>query len=330
MNRRQTLPALLALGIAGRPLVLEAQQSTRVWRIGYLGPHPDVAPHLVKAFQDGLREMGYVEGRNVAIEYRWTTNEGQLLDEAALQAQARALVALKVDVLVASIDPAIVATKSVAGHVPIVMMNVSDPIALGLLESLAHPGGNITGLTRLSSELIAKNLQLLVEVVPSVTRIAMLTSDPAATSPTVRNARRAAESRGFALQVVVVKEAEVDAAFAALKRGRAEALLVPGDGIFFNQRVRLAELALAQRLPAIFAYTENVEAGGLLSYSPSSADNYRRAAGFVDKILRGRSHGDIPVEQPTTFELAINLRTARSMGIVFPQSLLLRADRTIE
>jgi putative ABC transport system substrate-binding protein len=332
MNRRETVFAILALGGAIAPVVTRAQQSTKVWRIGYLGPPADTAPHLLKAFQDGLRELGYLEGRNIAVEYRWTTNQRVTLDQAALIANARELVALKVDVLAASIDPAIIAAKTVAGNIPIVMMNVSDPIELGLMTSLAHPGGNITGLTRLSPELFGKNLQLLVEMVPGARRIAMLASSSGAlTAVIVKNARQAAQARGFAFQVVEVGASTgLEAAFSALKDGRAEALIVPGDGIFFTRRVQLAELALAQRLPAIFAYTENVEAGGLLSYSPSSAENYRRAAGFIDKILRGMKPGDIPVEQPTKFELAVNRKTAKAIGVVIPQSLLLRADRVID
>jgi len=330
-KRRRCVLALLALAMAGRPGVPGAQPSTRVRRIGYLGPPVDTAPHLLKAFQDGLRDVGYVEGRNVTVDYRWTAQRGALLSDTALLANARELIALKPDVFAASIDVAILAARQVAGTTPIVMMNVSDPVALGLLDDLAHPGGNITGLTRLSSELISKNLELLVETVPGATRLAMLVSPPGLGSLTVTNARQAAGRRGLPLDFVEVKSArDLDAAFAAIRRGGAEALIVPGSGVFFAERARIAELALAQRLPAVFAYTENVEAGGLLAYSASSADNYRRAGGFIDKILRGTKPGDIPVEQPTKFELAINLRTARSMGIVFPRSVLLRADRVVE
>jgi putative ABC transport system substrate-binding protein len=232
-----------------------------------------------------------------------------------------------------SIDPAILAASKVAGSVPIVMLNVSDPVELGLVASLAHPGGSITGLTRLTPELVGKNLQVLLEAVPDAKRIGLLVSAANAMNRlSVRNARQAAQTRGLALQVVELHtSAELEAAFATLKRGGAEALLVSdiGGGVFFTQRVQLADLALAQRLPAIFANTENVEAGGLMSYSPSSAENCR-AAGFVDKILRGTKAGDIPIEQPTKFELAINMKTAKAMKIAIPQSLLLRADRLIE
>ncbi|TMH69021.1 MAG: hypothetical protein E6H48_03560 [Betaproteobacteria bacterium] len=334
MNRRDAMVAVLALGATIRPFVAQAQSSNKLWRIGYLGPSSDTAPHLLKAFQEGLAAFGYLEGRNIIVEYRWTNAGSGMTDESTLLANARDLVAQKVDVLAVSIDPAILAASKVAGSVPIVMLNVSDPVELGLVASLAHPGGNITGLTRLTPELVGKNLQVLLEAVPDAKRIGLLVSAANAMNRlSVRNARQAAQARGLTLQVVELRtSAELEAAFATLKLGGAEALLVSdiGGGVFFTQRAQLADLALAQRLPAIFANTENVEAGGLMSYSPSSAENYRRAAGFIDKILRGTKAGDIPVEQPTKFELAVNMRTAKAMKIVIPQSLLLRADRLID
>jgi putative ABC transport system substrate-binding protein len=280
-----------------------------------------------------LRELGYIDGRTIAIDYRWTTREGGLLvDPAELLRQARELVARPVDVLAASVVPAIAAAQQASESVPIVMMNGSDPVEFGFVASLARPGGNITGMTRLTSELIGKNLQFLAEAVPSARRIGLLLNTSGRLSPAVvRNARQAARARGLALQVVEVKDgSELEAAFAALKREQAQALLVTGDGLFFTQRAQLAEFALAQRLPTMFANTENVEAGGLLAYSPSSADNYRRAAVFIDKILRGAKPGDIPVEQPTKFELAVNLKTAAAIGLTIPGALLLRADRVVE
>jgi putative ABC transport system substrate-binding protein len=325
--------ALRALGAAGVAASASAQSPERRRRIGYLGPAADAAPHLVRAFQDGLRELGYIDGRTIAIDYRWTTREGGLLvDPAELLRQARELVARPVDVLAASVVPAIAAAQQASESVPIVMMNGSDPVEFGFVASLARPGGNITGMTRLTSELIGKNLQFLAEAVPSARRIGLLLNTSGRLSPAVvRNARQAARARGLALQVVEVKDgSELEAAFAALKREQAQALLVTGDGLFFTQRAQLAEFALAQRLPTMFANTENVEAGGLLAYSPSSADNYRRAAVFIDKILRGAKPGDIPVEQPTKFELAVNLKTAAAIGLTIPGALLLRADRVVE
>jgi len=325
--------ALRALGAAGVAASASAQSPERRRRIGYLGPAADAAPHLVRAFQDGLRELGYIDGRTIAIDYRWTTREGGLLvDPAELLRQARELVARPVDVLAASVVPAIAAAQQASESVPIVMMNGSDPVEFGFVASLARPGGNITGMTRLTSELIGKNLQFLAEAVPSARRIGLLLNTSGRLSPAVvRNARQAVRARGLALQVVEVKDgSELEAAFAALKREQAQALLVTGDGLFFTQRAQLAEFALAQRLPTMFANTENVEAGGLLAYSPSSADNYRRAAVFIDKILRGAKPGDIPVEQPTKFELAVNLKTAAAIGLTIPGALLLRADRVVE
>ena len=336
MRRRQFVECAGWGAVATTPWMLRravAAQPERRRRVGYLGPAADAAPHLVGAFQDGLRELGYIDGRTIAIDYRWTTREGGfLVDPAQLLREARELVARPVDVLAASVVPAIAAARQATESVPIVMMNGSDPVEFGFVASLARPGGNITGMTRLTSELIGKNLQFLAEAVPSARRIGLLLNTSGQLSPAVvRNARQAARARGLALQVVEVNDgSELEAAFAALKREQAQALLVTSDGLFFTQRAQLAEFALAQRLPTMFANTENVEAGGLLAYSPSSADNYRRAAVFIDKILRGAKPGDIPVEQPTKFELAVNLKTAAAIGLTIPAALLLRADRVVE
>lgn len=332
MNRRNILRMLVALGGASGPLASHAQQANKVWRIGYLGPPEDTTPHLVKAFRDGLREHGYVEGRNIVVEYRWTSDSKGLVDGDALLTRARELVAWKADVIAASIDFAIVAARRATDTIPIVMMNVSDAVELGMVASLAHPGGNLTGLTRLSPDLVGKNLQFLIEAVPGVKRVAMLIEPSAALTPVItRTAQQAAQTRGVSLLLVELRNpSDLDSTFAELRRSQAEALLVPFSGRVFVQRVRIAELALAQRLPTMFTNTENVEAGGLLAYSPSSVENYRRTGAFIDKILRGAKPGDIPVEQPTTFELAINLKTARSIGLVIPKALLLRADRVIE
>ena len=335
MDRRAALLALLAMGSTRLPSAARAQAPDKVWRIGYLGPSAETAPQLLRAFQEGLADFGYVAGRNVVVEYRWT-NAGRsgMTSESTMLANARDLVARKVDVLAASIDPAILAARKAAGAVPIVMLNVSDPVELGLVASLAHPGGNITGMTRLSSELIAKNLQILLEAAPKVRRVGLLVSSANVGSRLiVENARQAASARGIALRVVEARSAaELDTAFATLAREGIEALLVAdtGGGIFFTQRAHLADLALARRLPSVFANTEIVEAGGLMSYSPSSAENYRHAAAFIDRILRGAKAGDIPVEQPTKFELVINMKTAKAMNIAVAQSLLVRADRLIQ
>jgi putative ABC transport system substrate-binding protein len=324
----------LGLGAAIPLRVARGQAPGKVWRIGYLGPSAETAPKLLKAFQEGLAALGYIEGRNVVIEYRWTNAGTAMNDAATLLASARELVALKADVIAASIDPAIVAAKKATSTVPIVMFNASDPVGLGFVKSLAHPGGNVTGLTNQSPELIGKKLQVLLEAVPNAKRVGMLVSGPGALrDETIARTRELAASRGIALQVVEATSASaLDAAFAELKRGRAEALLIvdTGGGVFFTERKRLVDLALAARLPAMYANAEIVESGGLMSYAPNSIENYRRAAVFIDKILKGAKPGDIPVEQPTMFELAINLKTAKAMGLAIPPSLLLRVDRPID
>jgi len=212
------------------------------------------------------------------------------------------------------------------------MMNGSDVVDLGFVATLARPGGNITGLTRLTSELIGKNLQFLAEAVPSARRIGVLVNTSIKVGrAAVRNARQAAKVRGLALQIAEVKDgSEVEGAFATLKRDGAQAVLVTSDSLFYTQRAQLAEFALDQRLPTMFTATENVEAGGLLAYSPSSAASFRRAAYFIDKILHGAKPADIPVEQPSKFELAVNLKTAKAIGLTIPLALLLRADVVVE
>ena len=333
MNRRDASLALLALSALVLPIA-RAQPSNKPWRIGYLGPSPETAPQLLQAFQDGLAATGYVEGRNVVFERRWTNAGTRMNDDSVLLAHARDLVARKVDVMAASIDPAIRAASQATDVVPIVMLNVSDPIELGLVKTLGHPGGNITGMTRLSPELIGKNLETLLEVVPKASRLGLLVSGSNPMNRSiVGNALQAARARGVSLRVLELgPEADINALFSTLKPNAVEALLVAdtGGGVFFTQRGRLAELALQRRLPTMFANTEIVESGGLMSYSPSATENYRHAAAFIDKILRGTKAGDIPVEQPTKFELVINLKAAKTLNLAMPQSLLIRADRLIE
>src|SRR3982751_3059269 len=290
MNRREMLRSLSGLGLLGIATALCAQAPGKIARIGYLGPTPENAPHLVEAFRQGLRDQGYEEGRNISVEYRWTNARGfEPVAESVLHANAKELVALHVDVLAASIDPAVLAARKATERIPIVMMNVGDPVALGVVASLARPGGNVTGLARLSNELVGKSLQLLMEAVPAARRLHLLvnTSNRGARAR-IDITRQAANARRVTLQVVEVRASqELDDAFATLARAHADALLVADDGMFFTHRKRIADLLLAQRLPAMFTNTEYVEAGGLLSYSASSTDNYRRAGMFIDRILRG-------------------------------------------
>ena len=313
---------------------LRSGRRARVARIGYLGPSAESAPKLLAAFKEGLAAQGYEEGRNVVVEYRWTNAGTRMNDESTLVASTRELVAKKVDVIVASIDPAIFAARKGAGSLPIVMLNATDPVGLGFVASLSHPGGNITGLTNQSPELIGKKLQVLLEIVPGAKRIGMLVSGPGPLrDETVARARDLAAARGVTLHVVEATNAtSLDSAFAELRRGRAEALFVSdtGGGVFFTERARLVQLALGNRLPSMFGNAEIVESGGLMSYSPDAVENYRRAAVFVDRILKGAKRGDIPVEQPTKFELAINMKTAKALNLTIPPALLLRVDRPIE
>lgn len=329
LTRRAALALAVLFPWHGR-----AQTPNKPWRIGYLGPSAETAPQLLKAFRDGLAALGYVEGRNIVIEYRWTNAGTGMNDSAALFALARELVALRVDVMAASIDPAILAARQATDAVPIVMLNVSDPIELGLVATLGRPGGNVTGMTRISPELIGKNLQTLREAVPHAARVGMLVSSLTTGGRTLVNyAREAAQALGVELQVfAVTSTSDMEAKFADMKRQAVEALLVAdtGSGIFFTQRLRLADLALAYRLPAIYANTEIVEAGGLMSYSAPAPDNYRHAAAFIDKILRGAKPGEIPIERPTRLELVINVKTAKALDLALPRTLLIRADRLIE
>lgn len=300
-----------------------AQQTGKSWRIGFLGPPPSTGAHLVAAFREGLRELGYVEGKNIVIEHRTTAGKDELAHRLAAE-----LVALKVDVLVVSITQNAVAAKRATSVIPIVMVNVGDPVESGLVSSLARPGGNITGLSRLTAETIGKNLEVLAEAVPQAERVAVLwnRSNPLHPAMMVR-AKEAATALGLALaEVQAGAPAELEEAFAVMVNERVNSVLVLADGMYFLNRRDIAELALRRRLPTMFQNSEHVQAGGLLSYSADSVDNYRRAATYVDKILKGAKPGDLPIQQPERFELVVNLNTADKLGLRLPAALLLRAD----
>ena len=324
MRRRDALLAMVAALAAGA-----RAQTPKVWRIGYLGPSAETAPKLLKAFQQGLASLGYVEGRNTVVEYRWSNAGTAMNDDATLLASAQHLVAQRVQVIAASIDPAITAASKATRTVPIVMMNASDPVGSGFVESLSHPGGNITGLTSLNADLVGKKLQTLHEVVPNAKRIGMLVSGPSRVQETtVAYARAAAAALGLGLDIVEAPTpASLDAAFETLKRKGAQALLIAdtGGGIFFTARKQLSDLALANRLPSMVANAEVVEAGCLMSFSPSAIVNYLRVAAFIDKILKGAKPADIPVEQPVAFELTLNMKTAKALNLVIPPALRVRA-----
>jgi len=328
MDRRETVLALLVLGAA--PFATEAQQAAKIARIGYLALNLAATPHLPDAFRRGLRELGYGEGRNVVIEYRDAAGKVE-----RLLALAAELVALKVDVIVAPNTVAALAAKQATKTIPIVFADTSDPVTSGLVTSLSRPGGNVTGGSNLNSELVGKCLELLTQAVPGVSRIAVLWQPGGLDERTERDrlerAEVAARALGVRLRLVEARgPADFDRAFSEIARTRANALTVLPSIMFLIERRRLVDLAAKNGLPAVYAWREFVEAGGLMSYGSDVADLYRRAATYVDKILKGAKPADLPIEQPTKIELVINLRAARALGLTIPQSLLLRADQIVE
>ena len=328
MNRRTFLAGSVCLLAA--PLIAEAQGTPNVPSIGFLGPPPS-AGGLVQAFQQGLRDLGYVEGHNIRVEYRYTDVALQGHPELFPRLVAE-LLRLRPDVLVVSVTDAALAAKNATSTVPIVMVSVPDPVAAGLVTSLARPGGNVTGLSRETRDLVAKDLQLLKETFPTTMRVGVLgnLTEPL-NAAMVSDAKDAATSLGVELKIVEAgAPAQFESAFSALHTERVGALLVLGGAGFYLNRTQIADLALRNRLPSMFQNREFVDVGGLLSYAPSTIANYRRAAVFVDKILKGAKPADLPIEQPTKFEFVINLKTAKALGVTIPPSVLARADEVIE
>jgi len=319
---------VVVLGFVWAALPAHAQGADRLPRIGFLGNSTaTLEANLIGPFRDGLRDLGYVEGQNILIEYQWA--EGKYERLPALIAE---LIALKVDVIVTAGTPASLAVKKATTSVPLVMIAVGDPVGTGLVASLARPGGNATGVTSISPELEGKRLELLREVFPGVARIAVLWNP---VSPFQVVAEKEVQAAAGVLRIPVLSlgvraAEELDNAFAAILREQANALLVLADRLFLHNRERIMEFAAKNRLPGVHAYRELVEAGGLMSYGPSYADLHRRAATYVDKILKGARPSDLPVERPTKFELVVNLKAAKALGIDIPQSVLLRADEMIE
>jgi ABC-type uncharacterized transport system substrate-binding protein len=328
---RRTLFVALAGGILVAPLAAEAQQAAKIAQLGYLGTDRAAIPHLREAFRQGLRDLGYVEARNLVIEYR--SAEGKPERFPALAAE---LVALKVDVIVASSTPAALAAKQATRTIPIVLTGAGDPVTSGLVTSLARPGGNVTGLSVLSPELVGKRLELLTQAVPGVSHVAVLWQPGGGLGERtekdmLKGAEVAARALGVRLQFLEARGPdEFDKAFSEMTRARAGALTVLPSNMFTNERRRLVDLAAKNRLPAVYPWREGVDAGGLMAYGPDLADLFRRAATYVDKILKGAKPGDLPVEQPTKFELLINLKTAKTLGLTIPQTLLQRADQVIQ
>jgi putative ABC transport system substrate-binding protein len=289
---------------------------------------PSSDNHLVEAFRQGLRDLGYVEGQNLVIEVRWAEGSEERLRDLAAE-----LVRLQVEVIVAQGAAAIRAAQHATRTIPIVMAATSDPVGQGFVASLAHPGGNITGLSFLGAELPGKRLEILKETVPQSARIAVLVNPASPTYGTrMNNLTVAARALGLQLHVVELRSAdELDAAFAAMTRAGADALIVEGEPLLLDSlRGRTVDLAAQHRLPAMYSWKELVVAGGLMSYGPSLPDIFRHAATYVDKILKGAKPADLPVEQPTKFELVINLKTAQALGLTIPPSLLLQADEVIK
>lgn len=329
---RTALAAALAFSLFAAPPAVRGQPAGRVYRIGYLasGSGSGAAnPRPLEALRRGLRELGWVEGRNIVIVYRYA--EGQ---SDRLPALADELVRLKVDVIVASPTPAALAAKNATRTIPIVGMSLTEPVGIGLVASLARPGGNVTGVTYgADTEIFGKQLELLTETIPKMRRVGVL-SNPTSTPvlpAMIRSISAAARSLGVQLQLLEAREpSEFDAAFASMAKERVGAVLLVGDPMFFLHRTRLAALAIKNRLPSMSTQAQWVEAGGLMSYGPSLTDIYGRAASYVDKILRGARPTDLPIEEPTKFELVINVGTARALGLTIPQRLLLRADHVIE
>jgi ABC-type uncharacterized transport system substrate-binding protein len=320
--------AVIVLLLAA-PLTAAAQQTGKVYRIGcILSAAPNETGHLIKALDEGLRELGYLEGRNVIFERRFA--EGS---QERLSALAAELVQLKVDVLVTGSNPVIAAVKQVTATIPVVMAVSRDPVGAGFIASLARPGGNITGLANdPDPEIIGKNLELLKRAAPRVSRVAFLWNPVPPGAGNYKNVvESAARNLGLAFQSVEVRgRNEFEGAFAAMVRERANGVVVAADPVMFGPRSQVVLLAARSRLPAVYGQREFAEAGGLMSYGPSIADQFRRAAIYVDKILKGAKPGDLAVEQTAKFELVINLKTAKALGLTIPPSLLVQADHLIE
>jgi putative tryptophan/tyrosine transport system substrate-binding protein len=329
MKRRQFI-ALLSGAAVAWPLGASTQQAAKVPRIGYLTGNLAANPHTREAFLQGLRDLGYVEGRNLEIEYRDV--EGKYERLPALAAE---LVALKVDVILAAGTPQPLAAKQATRTIPIVFAGAADPVGSGLVTSLARPGGNVTGLSLLSPELVGKCLEQLKQAVPGVSRVAVLWQPGGSGERTEKDMLNGAEGAGRALgvrlQFVEARgPADFDRAFSDMTTARAGALTVLASNMLLGERRRLVDLAAKNRLPAVYPLREFVDAGGLMAYGPDLADVFRRAATYVDKILKGAKPAALPVEQPTKFELVINLKTAKALGLRIPAVLLARADEVIE
>jgi putative ABC transport system substrate-binding protein len=328
--RRSTLRILLvaAGALVAAPFGSFAQQQGKVWRVGFLTQrHRPVSfdPDFVGLFTQGMRDLGYVEGKNLVIEWRFADDKVERLPGLAAE-----LVQLKVDVIVANASAAISAPQKATTTIPIVMTGTGDPVGSGFVKTLARPGGNITGLSSMSDDIHPKLLELLITMVPKLARVAVLVDPNSLTRIAIlKGILAAAQNSGAKILPVEARTpAEIENAFSMIAKDKAQAIIVSRSGFFIQQGRQIAELAAKNRMPSIHGVREYVEAGGLMSYGPKT--DFRRAASYVDKIFKGAKPGELPVEQPTTFELLINGKTAKTLGLKIPQSLLISADKVIE
>jgi ABC-type uncharacterized transport system substrate-binding protein len=327
LDRRNALIGLGCVGIALTFRAAVAQRQGKVWRVGFLVPGSEASfASRFHALKQRLNQLGYVDGKNVVFEYRWADGSYERLSALAAE-----LVRLKVDIVVAQTTPATRATQRATAVIPIVMVSVGDPVGTGLVASLARPGGNVTGVGNFVGDTSKKQLDLLMTIVPKLSTVAVLINPANQSTPAVlRSFDEASQATNVrALPIPAQTSEQIEKAFAVMKQQRAQALVLLGDGFFLQQRAQIAELAAKIRIPASYNLREYVEVGGLMSYGANALDITRRAAVYVDKILNGASPADLPVEQPNTLELVINLKTAKALQLAIPQELLLRADEVI-
>lgn len=330
MRTRRELLSAFGAGVLARPLALFAQQQTKVWRIGFLASrHVNFvdSDSLYGPFRQGMRELGYVEGKHFIIEWRSSESNNE-----QLPARAAELVAMKVDIIVTSTVPAIRAAQKATTTIPIVMGGTGDPVASGFVKSLARPGGNITGLSNLAPDLRFKHLEMLLAMAPKVSRVAFLLnpSNPVNAGLLEKLQVEAQKRRVNILRVAARTPSEIDAAFATMRQQHAEGLIVSLDPFLYQQNGQISALTMKHRMPAVAGDSIHAETGMLMSYGVNSADQWRRAATYVDKIFKGAKPGDLPVEQPTKFELVINGKTAKALGLTIPYALRISATQVIE
>jgi putative tryptophan/tyrosine transport system substrate-binding protein len=329
MTKRRKLLVALGVSVLASPLTLHAQPQTKIWRVGFLAPRrpDDLATDVYSGFPRGMRDLGYIERKNLIIEWRYADG---VLDR--LPGLAAELVRLKVDVIVTAGTPATSAAQKATATIPIVMGSAADPVASGFVKSLARPGANITGLSTVVTDVSPKRLELLLNVVPTVSRVAVLV-DPNDSSHAAifKSLQAAAKKAGITVLAMEAKTPqEIETAFSLMVREKAGGLIVVGGGVFNQQEGQIAELAVKKRIPSISSRVEYAKVGGLMSYGDNRAESFRHVAMFVDKILKGAKPSELPVEQPTIFELLVNGKTAKALGLKFPQSILVSADKVIE